>query len=169
MACQVGLYNDFEGTDAVGENKCRKCPMGSWSNQTETREEADCKSCPKGRHGNGQTGLVQATDCTQCVPGRFSSAERLPIAPCEGACPPGKSSSSSGAVDHFTCVTCALDEFNRSKVAAQGSSECKACVGFTSPTDGHGSCAELELQKCDAGYHAVSAVSTVCEQCDPGR
>ena len=167
--CQVGRYNDFTGTDAVGEEKCRMCPEGSWSNQTGTKAASDCKSCSKGRHGNGQKGLVQATDCTLCEPGRFSSAKRLAIGPCEGACPPGTFSDSWGAVDSGTCVDCALDVFNRSKVAAQGSSECKACVGFTSPTGDLGSCAELELQKCNAGYHAASAVSTVCEQCTPGR
>ena len=83
---------------------CQGCPRGRFGDSNELRGDgASCAECPAGRYRDTLGGKT-LFDCLNCTAGKFSPAPGQ--ASCAGACPLGKHSPFSGAVDASSCVSC---------------------------------------------------------------
>ena len=156
-SCVAGLFR-------VDEDNCEQCPAGKFTGTT--NKLAECNLC-----GTGETSVLGATVCTQCLEGSYANVTGSPlcslcdrgtVAPSRGRtiCSPcgiGQAASEPG-LDR--CETCGAGKYG-----AGAAVECASCeIGKAQNLESQGSC-----NNCAMGSFASEPGQSICRACPAGR
>lgn len=147
LPCPAGTYGPTGATSA-GETSCTACAAGQYLYQPASRHESpSCRSCATGLYSE-----ANATRCSHCEPGTFSSS-----------------------IGARRCADCAVGRF----AASEGASACTDCpagtfgiaMGAISADDGCDVCrpGQYQVQANRRRRIGVSIAEMNCHSCDPGR
>lgn len=154
-ACRAGYLSNRTG----GSLACQPCPVGTYSNKTNS---SACASCPAGTYGNGSVATSIASGCRACAAGSYSTSSGSACAGCAAgtftnttgatacqpcgagywgvsgltvcnACPPATYSTNLTASSQSTCLPCPAGTAS-TLYGLGGAAGCQACPnGQTSP------------------------------------
>ncbi|KAJ3427985.1 hypothetical protein M0812_25616 [Anaeramoeba flamelloides] len=122
VECNKGSYGDTEGETSF-DTACKKCPLGTWSDQTGLTDESECTNCTKGFY-NAKFGSTTIESCDPCPTGTYSQTE--------------------GLKGIYGCKTC-----ESNKISNQiNSTSCSLCSIGYQPSDAQDQC-----EPCGKGYY----------------
>lgn len=132
--CEVAKY-----TTTSGESACTDCPLGTWSNTSESASEENCRKCPAGKYSDTELSTTQ-DNCESCARGKYSL--------------------NGSAV----CTDCRAGTFNGQK----GQSTCQNCLAgwYVEYQAAHG-CNNPKEHQCHKGTYSLSGASA-CTSCPAG-
>ena len=164
VKCPSGYY--FEVEEKIS---CLACERGTYGDtKMAINQIQGCKTCDQGRYnslqGLDQTGVT--VPCTACDPGKYMqqvTTSATKASDCEN-CMSGKFSSASAATEDTTCTDCVAGTYGVT-VGADTSSDCIACPkGWFQTDPGMSFCL-----RCVQGKSQPSARQPDCINCATGK
>ena len=158
-SCPLGRFSDEL---AFAGEKCDKCGMGSYNDET---GQPNCKKCPLGSLGTklGQTSL---TECEVCPVGKFSTNSSLPEC---SDCAEGKTTAALEGVPNLrnsseSCRFAAEGWWLDSDVHQECSNQEIACGGYNTCKEGYSGrmCAE-----CAKRFYRLT--NSECDECPENK
>jgi hypothetical protein len=115
--------------DNPGQQKCKFCPKGKYSNEEGARSESECAGrCSPGKYSN-EEGLIADSACKACVAGRWSFETGLQRSDECTVCLKGRYNDEVGRIR--ACTPCPVGTFNDAKCGSEEDhntkSSCKIC------------------------------------------
>ncbi|KAJ6252870.1 insulin-like growth factor binding protein [Anaeramoeba flamelloides] len=134
VECSKGSYGDTEGETSF-DTACKKCPLGTWSDQTGLTDESECTNCTKGFY-NAKFGSTTIESCDPCPTGTYGQTE--------------------GLKGIYGCKTC-----ESNKISNQiNSTSCSLCSIGYQPSDAQDQC-----EPCGKGYYKNNTLDSSCSPC----
>ncbi|KAJ6252872.1 insulin-like growth factor binding protein [Anaeramoeba flamelloides] len=134
VECSKGSYGDTEGETSF-DTACKKCPLGTWSDQTGLTDESECTNCTKGFY-NAKFGSTTIESCYPCPAGTYGQTE--------------------GLKGIHECKTCESNKFSNQI----NSTSCSLCSIGYQPSDKQDQC-----EPCGKGYYKNNTLDSSCTPC----
>ena len=163
--CEVAKY-----TATSGESACTDCPLGTWSNTSESASEENCRKCPAGKYSDTELSTTQ-DNCESCARGKYSLNGSAVCTDC-------RAGTFNGQKGQSTCQNCSAgwkveypaahgcnDRCHKGTYSLSGASACTSCPAGTFNNHLNASV----CNNCSAGFHSPNDGAHECIACDDGH
>ena len=164
--CAAGKFTSIDGAEV-----CAECGKGEYSNISGADS---CTKCAAGTYAD-KLGSIASSDCTACVPGKYSDVAGAPCSDCpmgkysatsgSTSCTPfgiGKYLDTTGGSSAASCISCPIGKYSNILTGASSCTDCDR--GFYSDIPGASSCTQ-----CPAGKYSTGLGSSSCTDCPAGK